>query len=346
MNRVQTHNEQIGHVVSCGTGRTFEFVPALEHLGPNFETKHIERESSNYAYQLKYVHKVTKLIQSCQERDSGPVYLILLDFSLASFLLCFRYFATAVLVIIRIRFDYFKQLASQLHALRLKRILTAFVQLPMMLAADQLIGISFFQIRRLPSPQKKVCYVPVIRHVSDDVDNVFPRDDRNKVIRFITVSNFEHWPKTRGTLEMINHFNEAAKGINCTLDVYGRGRYARKIADAAEDSPWVKYCGYTNNIEHVYRQADAFLYGSYLESFGASLLEARLHGLPCAILDYPSLREQVQDPRQIIPSGDRGRKKLEAFIAFAISDEARQLAKEDKQTAGRYLRWYLGEFVK
>ncbi len=349
--------QQHCYVLSCGTGRTFEFVPALKYLGPDFKTEHVERESSKYAYQFKYVHGILKKITEYKKRfPTSECRLILLDVSLASLLLCIRYRFSNIAVILRIRCDYFKELASHLSALRVKGVITSLFQLVMIALANKIIGISSFQIKRLPARKKKICYVPIIRKLPENRGSFIEMNAKNRAILFITVSNFEHWPKTKGTIKIIGLFSKAAKGKNCVLDVYGAGRYASKVAYVAKQQlPLIRFQGFTNDIDKVYQNADAFIYGSYLESFGASLLEARLHGLPCAILDYPSLREQVQDPRQVIPRGEPGRKKLEAFIDFAASDEAKRLAIEDMEkaavhhspeNAGRYLRSYLGESIK
>lgn len=65
-----------------------------------------------------------------------------------------------------------------------------------------------------------------------------------------------------------------------------------KLLDAellgwSKSSPKVIYCGYTDEVEKYLAAADVFVFPSYREGFGSSIIEAEAMGVPVVVTDIP-----------------------------------------------------------
>lgn len=80
---------------------------------------------------------------------------------------------------------------------------------------------------------------------------------------------------------------------------------ARRIADLTVPGR-IRFPGWSNDLEPVYRKARVFLQMSDTEALGLSVVDALRHGLPCVVSDAGGLPEVVHDGVNgfVVPVGD------------------------------------------
>lgn len=79
------------------------------------------------------------------------------------------------------------------------------------------------------------------------------------------------------------------------LKICGDGPEAARFKSLAKDAKNIEFLGHVDNVMQVLRNADVLVHPSYHESFGLSLVEAEMCGLPIIACNVASIPEIVTD---------------------------------------------------
>ena len=320
-------------ILFVGAKKINELEPAFKYMKNDFSANVIIRNRNNIKSHVEFFLKVIKLIgEEKRRKETKPIFLIIQDFSLSSFLLTvYSKLYRKIWTIFRLRSLVVEEYISVLRALRIRRIVNLPFQIVILLLVDSIFCISQYQMKRIRCiPRRKKYFVPIIScPYEGDVVLRFEKESPRKPYKLVLVSNFTHLKKTQGTLDIIKIISEDEEAKDLILDIYGKGRYAGLVIKAADDMNNVSFNGYTSDVKGVLEAADAFIYGSYLESFGATTLEARLAGLPIFVLDYPSLREQAYCSKSILHLEEEDFSITKKIDDHLSRNDWRRVARED-----------------
>ena len=129
-------------------------------------------------------------------------------------------------------------------------------------------------------PKANVLY-NYVRRLRDKPDTVCPHSfDLSKYLLF--VGNLEERKNIAGLICAFDMSRLVRSGYKLVI-AGGDSHGAPTIHELAGRTPGVAVLGYVSDsdLHHLYENATAFVYPSYLEGFGVPLLEAMAYGLPC-----------------------------------------------------------------
>ena len=190
----------------------------------------------------------------------------------------------------------------------------------------------------------QICVVPVpFRDDAFDAEKHSDRSDTTQ-ISILTVTNLEYRGKYDGARDALLGVESLVK--ECAVVDYriaGTGAYKQDLeeyVDHALDqktSELVDVLGYVVDIEREYRNADIFLYISYLDGYPNTVLEAQGMGLPVVTNRAKGMADQVNDGTSglfVDPEDpDAIRSTLERLIdqpslRMSLGREARQIVEK------------------
>jgi glycosyltransferase involved in cell wall biosynthesis len=90
------------------------------------------------------------------------------------------------------------------------------------------------------------------------------------------------------------------------FEIYGRGSLKQDLqgqVDALGANDYIQIKGFRGDIENVYREADAFLFLSGVESFGNVVVESILCGTPVITASLPVMKEIFRDHPEFMLNG-------------------------------------------
>jgi glycosyltransferase involved in cell wall biosynthesis len=123
-------------------------------------------------------------------------------------------------------------------------------------------------------------------------------------IRLLTVTNLTYRGKYEGVAELIDFITRYAQSVNLNnrfvFDIYGEGNYETHLKEKIKTTPGennlsIRYLGFIENLEPIYKAAHIFLYCSLRDSLARVLLEAQGHGLPILVNDFEPFREVMRN---------------------------------------------------
>jgi len=135
-------------------------------------------------------------------------------------------------------------------------------------------------------PRMRVVY-PAIR---PSVERPRARESDTMRVLFVGTSFYE-----KGAVEAICAVQRLAATHRVHLDLlsYVPDEWQRRLSDNASITTHAP--GGTDVVQRLYRQADALLFPSHMDTFGYVVLEAMAHGLPVIAPAHLALNELVQD---------------------------------------------------
>jgi len=115
----------------------------------------------------------------------------------------------------------------------------------------------------------------------------------------LIIGNTSTFTEVKGQIYLLEAFNTIIKKIPCILMFAGdlkepfRSQYLSYVNEEFRDK--VIFLGHRDDIPRVLKTLDVFVFPSYLEGLGHSLLEAMAMERPVAVSDIPTFREFIQD---------------------------------------------------
>ena len=178
---------------------------------------------------------------------------------------------------------------------------------------------------------------PVYSHKENLVSDKSKRQDGDKVIKIIYPAIprvFKNFEVVLDAVDFIkkNHPDVYQKfEIQLTFDL-GKNRYGDHIFNESKtrELDAINFIGYKDKIEldYLYKNSDALIFPSKLETWGLPLTEAKSYGLPVICVDLPYSRETLgeYDKCNFFPADDY--EKLARTIIDFIHDEAKFVKNE------------------
>lgn len=114
--------------------------------------------------------------------------------------------------------------------------------------------------------------------------------------------------REKGCRELLDIWEEIqGRSFNCRLKIFGKGpeeSYMREII-LSRNLTNIEFCGFSTDLEKIYRNADLLLCTSKSEGFGLVLIEAMYFGVIPVAFDCPvSPRELIRDGGVVVRNGD------------------------------------------
>jgi glycosyltransferase involved in cell wall biosynthesis len=75
----------------------------------------------------------------------------------------------------------------------------------------------------------------------------------------------------------------------------GDGPMLRELKNSVIDIPYIKFIGYTTNVEELYSRADIYFQPSSIENHCLSVIEAMANSLPCVVSNVGGMIESIED---------------------------------------------------
>ncbi|KPK02765.1 MAG: hypothetical protein AMK71_01195 [Nitrospira bacterium SG8_35_4] len=125
------------------------------------------------------------------------------------------------------------------------------------------------------------------------------REELNIPKDVLIIGNTSTFTEVKGQIYLLEAFNTIIKKVPCILMFAGdlkepfRSRHLSYVHEEFRDK--VVFLGHRDDIPKVLKTIDLFVFPSYLEGLGHSLLEAMAMERPVAVSDIPTFREFIQD---------------------------------------------------
>ena len=123
------------------------------------------------------------------------------------------------------------------------------------------------------------------------VDNYKPVEHNTSRLVFVSTSRLVD---AKGIRELIEAF-KSIQNKDAVLRFCGDGPDAPQFKSQAKGVKNIEFLGHVDDVLHVLQNADALVHPSYHESFGLSLVEAEMCGLPIIACNVGSIPEIVKD---------------------------------------------------
>lgn len=126
-----------------------------------------------------------------------------------------------------------------------------------------------------------------------------------------SVTNFDYYEKAKGIELIINAFNILEKKYkNLFLIILGSGKY-KNLFEKKLNSKKIKFLGYKENAISYIKMANIFIYGTFLDSFGYTILEAMCCKKPIISVRVGGIPEIINNSLIVEPRSDKMYEKLE-----------------------------------
>lgn len=118
-----------------------------------------------------------------------------------------------------------------------------------------------------------------------------------------TVTNLQFRGKYEGVKDTIANISALLEeNEELTYIIAGDGRYYDQLCEYVEStdiitekiSEQIQIVGHVNDINHIYKKSDIFVYVSYFDAYPNVILEAQLHKLPVITIRDQGMKEQVE----------------------------------------------------
>jgi glycosyltransferase involved in cell wall biosynthesis len=125
------------------------------------------------------------------------------------------------------------------------------------------------------------------------------REELNIPKDVLIIGNTSTFTEVKGQIYLLEAFNTIIKKVPCILMFAGdlkepfRSQYLSYVNKEFRDK--VIFLGHRDDIPRVLKTIDLFVFPSYLEGLGHSLLEAMAMERPVAVSDIPTFREFIKD---------------------------------------------------
>jgi len=125
------------------------------------------------------------------------------------------------------------------------------------------------------------------------------REELNIPKDVLIIGNTSTFTEVKGQIYLLEAFNTIIKKSPCILMFAGdlkepfRSQHLSYVRKEFRDK--VIFLGHRDDIPRVLKTIDLFVFPSYLEGLGHSLLEAMAMELPVAVSDIPTFREFIRD---------------------------------------------------
>jgi glycosyltransferase involved in cell wall biosynthesis len=123
------------------------------------------------------------------------------------------------------------------------------------------------------------------------VDSYKPIKKNHDKLVFVSTSRLV---KAKGIGELIEAF-KLIDNKNVVLKLCGDGPEVTHFKSLAKDTKNIEFLGHVTDVTEVLRNSDVLMHPSYNESFGLSLVEAEMCGLPIIACKVGSIPEIVKD---------------------------------------------------
>lgn len=123
------------------------------------------------------------------------------------------------------------------------------------------------------------------------VDGYKPAGQQNKTPVFVSTSRLV---KSKGIGELIEAF-KSVPDSDAVLKLCGDGPDAAHFKSMAGAAANIEFLGHVDDVAQVLRNSDVLVHPSYHESFGLSLVEAEMCGLPIIACNVGGIPEIVKD---------------------------------------------------
>lgn len=113
-----------------------------------------------------------------------------------------------------------------------------------------------------------------------------------------TVTNLRYKEKLEGVKTILQALNKLYPDFNGSYKIAGGGDHLKclkEYVDNYEYSDRVEVLGYREDIPNILKKYDIYVYMSYLDSLGRTILEAQAAGLPVIAGDTGGIAESVGD---------------------------------------------------
>lgn len=125
------------------------------------------------------------------------------------------------------------------------------------------------------------------------------RDNNSTEFNLLTVTNLRYKEKYKGVKTILQGLTDLFEcSDNLHYSIAGDGAYQESLEHFLDSYPYsdrVRVLGYQKDVPKLLHSADAFVYVSYLDSFGTVVLEAQAAGLPVVAGDASGVSEALSD---------------------------------------------------
>jgi glycosyltransferase involved in cell wall biosynthesis len=148
------------------------------------------------------------------------------------------------------------------------------------------------------------------------IDSHKPKKQKSKKLILVSTSRLI---AEKGIGELIRAM-KLVNNTNVVLKICGDGPEANHFRKMAKGIKNIEFLGHVDDVNQVLQQSDILVHPSYHESFGLSLVEAEMNGLPIIASNIDSIPEIVKDGVSGILVPPRSIKDLANAITLMIDD--------------------------
>lgn len=164
----------------------------------------------------------------------------------------------------------------------------------------------------------KIFVVPIFSELRIKNEELRIKNNEDKFI-FLSVGRLV---EIKNISLQIKAFKELLKkNKNIELWIVGDGNCGEKLKSEAEGIEQIKFMGWHNDLDDIYKKADVFLLTSDYEGWGMVIVEAASYGLPIIMTDVGCAGEVIKNNESglIVPVG--GEKELEEAMERILNDK-------------------------
>jgi glycosyltransferase involved in cell wall biosynthesis len=203
--------------------------------------------------------------------------------------------------------------------------------------SDAIISVSDYLKSCLPCELQSKCYVcptPIKSDKFDYVNTKKQKDDNSFIM--LTVSNFNYYEKAIAlcdALQEITEFMKGSKAHQTRWIIVGGGRYLYIVQNQLKKyNVDVHFTGYIKDVGAYYKNADVFLYFSYLDAYPNVILEAQLTGIPVITNNGYGMDNQIIDGKDGIVVDIKEQDSIKKNLEMLLKN------KSERESIGKYGR--------
>jgi glycosyltransferase involved in cell wall biosynthesis len=119
---------------------------------------------------------------------------------------------------------------------------------------------------------------------------------QNRRLKLLTVTNLAFEGKYRGVIELLGIYSCLATTYHIEYTILGGGIYLKDLREYIDknDIPNVNAIGFVENTGKHYKNADIFIYNSYIDAYPNVILEAQASGLPVISNPKFGMKDQIK----------------------------------------------------
>jgi len=166
--------------------------------------------------------------------------------------------------------------------------------------------------------EEKITVAPIYSDPRSKIQDLRIKGEGGKFV-FLTVGRLVKVKKIEMQIRAISEV--VKKYSNIELWIVGDGPLRKKLEVETHNYAFIRFLGWQDDLDYLYKKADVFLLTSDSEGWGLAAIEAASFGLPIIMTDVGCAGEVIKNEESglVIPVGDQG--SLEDAMVRLIIDE-------------------------